>query len=170
MESHVEKGISWASSPSVRRSMLGNRSRDTSPEMVVRRYLHGLGFRYRVHARPIKDWNRRADILFPRAKISIFVDGCFWHGCPKHYVSPKSNREYWAAKIARNIERDIETSARLKSDGWLVIHVWEHEDLKRKADEIVDLVQSRLAEFKRQSNDRNPSNRYIRTSPGSSKS
>ena len=138
--SQIEKGISWASSPAVRRSMQGNRSRDTSPELQVRRYLHSVGLRYRVHTRPIKDWNRKADIVFPRAKTVVFVNGCFWHGCPEHYKEPKTNTSYWSPKIKRNVERDAETFTRLKSEGWSVIVLWEHEDLKKKSEKIATRI------------------------------
>jgi DNA mismatch endonuclease (patch repair protein) len=144
MASQIEERISWASSPGVRKSMIGNRSRDTTPELQVRRYLHASGLRYRVHARPIKDWNRRADIVFPAAKIAVFVNGCFWHGCPKHYTEPKTNVKYWAPKIKRNIERDLETFSRLKSDGWMVIQIWEHEDLVKGAEKAVIKIRKRL--------------------------
>lgn len=144
MGSQIEKRISWASSPGVRRSMVGNRSRDTSPEMQVRRHLHRVGLRYRVHARPIKDWNRRADIVFPRAKIAVFINGCFWHGCPQHFVQPKTNSDYWLPKINRNIERDAETSLRLRSEGWLVIQMWEHQDLAKEAERAAYKIQKRL--------------------------
>jgi DNA mismatch endonuclease (patch repair protein) len=141
--SKYEETISWASSPAVRKSMLGNKSRDTAPEMVVRRYLHNQGFRYRVHTRPIKDWNRKADMVFPRVKVAVFINGCFWHGCSKHYVKPKTNSDYWSKKIERNSERDIETFRRLRSKGWSVITLWEHQDLIKGAKRIALRVQSR---------------------------
>lgn len=145
MASNIEERISWATNQAVRNSMQGNKSRDTKPEMVVRRHLHAAGLRYRVHARPIKDWNRRADIVFPKAKIAVFVNGCFWHGCPKHYVTPKTNKNYWTPKIQRNIERDQETFKRLKSEGWLVFPIWEHENLEMKAEKIAARVRNLLA-------------------------
>jgi DNA mismatch endonuclease (patch repair protein) len=140
----IEERLSWASSPAVRKSMVGNKSRDTKPELMVRRILHASGLRYKVHARPIKDWNRRADMVFPRAKIAIFINGCFWHGCPKHFSAPKTNSEYWASKIMRNVERDSETALRLKSEGWLVIAIWEHENLGKKSEQVVRRIQKRL--------------------------
>lgn len=146
-DSHLEKQLSWASSPAIRESMLGNKSRDTKPELIVRRYLHASGLRYRVHTRPIKDWNRRADIVFPRAKIAIFINGCYWHGCYKHYKEPKTNTAYWSQKIKRNVERDSETYARLRKAGWLVIKVWEHEDLNEKASKITGLIRRRLRDY-----------------------
>lgn len=141
----IERELSWASSPAVRNSMLGNRSRDTKPELIVRRYLHSVGLRYRVHTRPIKDWNRRADIVFSRAKTAIFINGCFWHGCPGHYKEPKTNVGYWSQKIKRNVERDAETFKRLKAEGWLVIVLWEHEDLEKKAKHVAIRIQMRIA-------------------------
>lgn len=143
MASRIEERISWASSQAVRNSMQGNKSKDTKPELVVRRYLHGTGLRYRVHARPIKDWNRRADIVFPRIKVAVFVNGCYWHGCPKHYKVPKTNASYWLPKIQRNVERDAETYKRLKSQGWLIFPIWEHEDLEKKARQIALRIRKR---------------------------
>jgi DNA mismatch endonuclease (patch repair protein) len=123
--------------------MQGNKSRDTKPEMLIRRYLHGVGLRYRVHSRPIKDWNRRADIVFPRAQIAIFINGCFWRGCPKHYITRKTNAAYWILKINRNMARDVETYARLTSEGWLVLQIWEHDDLDKKAKQVKGKIQRR---------------------------
>ena len=148
MESHIEEAISWASSPAVRRSMIGNRSRDTSPELQVRRYLHSVGLRYRVDARPIKDWNRKADIVFSRAKLAVFIHGCFWHGCPEHYKQPKTNVEYWSGKIGRNVERDVETLERLSAEGWSAIVLWEHADLEREAKKLAIRVRKRLDRMK----------------------
>ncbi|MDP1711544.1 MAG: very short patch repair endonuclease [Candidatus Nanopelagicaceae bacterium] len=142
--SQIERGLSWASSPAVRNSMLGNKSRDTKPELIVRRLLHAAGLRYRVHARPIKDWNRKADIVFPRAKIAVFVNGCFWHGCPEHYKAPKTNIDFWEQKIGRNVQRDSETFKRLKSEGWSVMVVWEHEDLTKNAKKLAIRIRKRI--------------------------
>jgi DNA mismatch endonuclease (patch repair protein) len=107
--------------------MQGNRSRDTRPEVSVRKLLHAEGFRYRVAARPIPSVRRTADILFTRAKVAVFIDGCFWHGCPHHYVEPKSNVDYWRPKIAGNMARDLETTQRLQDAGWTVLRYWSHE-------------------------------------------
>ena len=83
---------------------------------------------------------RRADILFTRAKVAVFVDGCFWHGCPEHKTAPNNNGAWWAAKLARNIERDRETDAHLGSLGWTVLRVWEHEDMTHAATDIEAVV------------------------------
>lgn len=107
--------------------MQGNRSRDTSPELAVRRALHAMGLRYRVAARPLPSLRRTADIVFRPARVAVFVDGCFWHGCPEHYRPPSSNVEYWAPKILRNQERDLETTTALEAAGWTVLRYWEHD-------------------------------------------
>ena len=118
---------SWASSPATRASMQSNRRRDTSPELAVRKLLHARGMRYRVDVPLDFDRRRRADIVFPAARLAVFIDGCFWHGCPEHYTVPATNAEFWATKRAKNMARDIETTARLESDGWHVMRFWEHE-------------------------------------------
>jgi DNA mismatch endonuclease, patch repair protein len=118
---------SWASSEAARRTMVGNRRRDTQPELRVRRLLHAAGLRYRVDARPEAPLRVRADIVFSRRKIAIFIDGCFWHGCPLHAVQPKTNTNYWGPKLARNRERDLQTTSTLEQLGWTVLRFWEHE-------------------------------------------
>lgn len=96
---------SWASSAANRRSMLGNRNRDTAPELALRRLVHAAGLRYRVAAKPLPGMRRTADLIFRPTRVAVFVDGCYWHGCPEHFVPPKTNPEYWREKIARNIQR-----------------------------------------------------------------
>jgi DNA mismatch endonuclease (patch repair protein) len=120
------RGLSWASSQAVRRVMQGNRSRDTKPEMAVRRAVHALGLRYRVCSRPLPLARRTADIVFRKAKVAVFVDGCFWHGCPEHHTRPKVNVEYWRAKIVGNKTRDEETTSELREAGWTVLRFWSH--------------------------------------------
>ncbi|MDD4867007.1 MAG: very short patch repair endonuclease, partial [Mycobacterium sp.] len=107
--------------------MRGNRSRDTSPELAVRRALHRMGLRFRVAHRPDATLRRTADIVFTKKRIAVFIDGCFWHGCPEHYVASKSNTDYWNPKIERNMIRDEETTRLLTDCGWLVLRVWAHE-------------------------------------------
>lgn len=118
---------SWASSAANRRSMLGNRSRDTKPERLLRSLVHAAGLRYRIAAKPLPDMRRTADLLFRPARVAVFVDGCFWHGCPDHFVPPKTNPDYWQEKINGNVQRDRDTDARLAEAGWLVLRFWEHE-------------------------------------------
>lgn len=120
--------------------MLGNRRRDTAPELAVRRRLHAAGLRYRVDFAPTSRKRRRADIVFTRLRIAIFIDGCFWHGCPKHRTSPKANSDYWGPKLLRNVERDRETTAALLADGWIVLRYWEHEDPAVVAADIIARV------------------------------
>lgn len=121
--------------------MLGNKARDTKPELAVRRALHAAGFRYRVDMRPSLELRGRADIVFTKKKLAVYIDGCFWHGCPIHATVPKRNADYWVPKLQRNIERDREVTSMLESLGWLVLRFWEHEDI----DTIVSTIRSRWA-------------------------
>lgn len=130
----------WASSPAVRATMQGNRRRDTRPELAVRRAVHARGLRYRVDTRPLAGLNRRADLVFPRAKVAVFVDGCYWHGCPDHGTTAKTNAGYWGAKIQRNRDRDVDTDSRLIEAGWTVVRIWEHEDPEEAARIVHSLV------------------------------
>lgn len=106
--------------------MQANRGRDTAPEVAVRRLLHAAGLRYRVDFAPLGG-RRRADIVFTRKRIAVFIDGCYWHGCSEHATYPKRNKDYWLPKLARNIERDRETDKILQRSGWTVLRYWEHE-------------------------------------------
>jgi DNA mismatch endonuclease (patch repair protein) len=131
---------SWASSPARRRNMQANRSRDTKPELEVRRALHAMGLRYRVACRPLPDLRRTADIVFRPVRLAVFIDGCYWHGCPEHYRAPREHREYWSAKIGGNVARDLDTNDRLAAAGWTVFRFWEHDDLAGCALEVARLV------------------------------
>ncbi|MHB9753564.1 very short patch repair endonuclease [Streptomyces sp. BYX5S] len=119
------------------------RSRDTKPEQLIRRLVHAQGLRYRVAARPLPSLRRTADMVFRPSKVAVFIDGCYWHGCPKHYVSPKTNPGYWSAKVARNMARDRDTDQRLTEAGWLVLRFWEHEPSADCAEQIAAEVRSR---------------------------
>lgn len=119
---------SWATSDGTRKSMLSNTRRDTSTELAVRRLLHARGLRYRVDYPPVPGLRRRADIVFTRAHLAVFIDGCFWHGCPLHATSPKRNSEYWGPKLAANVARDADTNRQLETAGWHVLRFWEHEE------------------------------------------
>ncbi|TQM80723.1 T/G mismatch-specific endonuclease [Saccharothrix saharensis] len=112
----------------VRARMSKQRSRDTGIEVALRRELHRLGLRYRVHQRPVRAVRREADVVFGPAKVAVFVDGCFWHGCPEHGTWPKRNGEFWRTKIEANQARDANTDQVLADAGWLAVRVWEHED------------------------------------------
>jgi DNA mismatch endonuclease (patch repair protein) len=120
--------------------MRGNRYRDTRPELAVRSAVHALGLRYRVAARPIVGVRRSADLVFRRRRVAVFVDGCYWHGCPDHFVLPRTNAAYWTAKIERNRARDAETDALLADAGWTVVRVWEHEDPRQGADRVREVL------------------------------
>nr|WP_277612948.1 very short patch repair endonuclease [Cryobacterium glucosi] len=141
--SALVKGLSWASTERVRRVMVGNRSRDTKPELAVRRAVHALGLRYRVGTRPLPSVRRTADLVFTRRKVAVFVDGCFWHGCPIHCIASKTNVAYWEGKISANIQRDSDTDRRLREADWIVIRIWSHEDPERAAEQVRNVVLSR---------------------------
>jgi DNA mismatch endonuclease (patch repair protein) len=122
--------------------MIRQRRRDTAPEIAIRRAVHARGLRYRVDA-TLPGTRRRADLLFTRAKVAVFVDGCFWHGCPDHGTWPKRNASWWAEKIATNIRRDRDTDSHLAAVGWDVVRVWSHEPVDQAADRIAKTVLSR---------------------------
>ncbi|GAA2436551.1 very short patch repair endonuclease [Streptomyces macrosporus] len=126
-----------------RARMSRQRSRDTEVELALRRALHASGLRYRVHRRPVKGVRREADIVFGPARVAVFVDGCFWHGCPEHATWPKNNAEFWRRKIEGNRARDLDTDARLAEAGWAAVRVWEHEDPAEAARRIAALVAGR---------------------------
>ncbi|WP_225654221.1 very short patch repair endonuclease [Streptomyces pseudogriseolus] len=114
--------------------------RDTAPEVAVRRILHAGGLRYRVNA-PVPGMPRRTmDIAFPKAKVAVFLDGCFWHGCPQHATSPKANAEWWRTKLDKNMARDAETTEHLIREGWTVLRFWEHEPVGDVASRIAAAV------------------------------
>lgn len=129
---------SFATDPSRSARMSSQRSRDTGPELLLRRELHARGFRYFVHRRPIRTLRRTADIVFPGAKLAVFVDGCFWHGCPTHGNIPRTNEWYWPEKIKRNRKRDSETDYALREAGWEVVRVWEHTPVDEAAQAVVE--------------------------------
>ena len=122
--------------------MQGNRSKDTKPELALRRELHARGLRYFKNRRPIRDVRRTADIVFPTPRLAVFIDGCFWHGCPDHHTVAKTNADYWSAKVERNRNRDKETDALLATAGWTVLRIWEHVDVVAAADMVESAVQS----------------------------
>lgn len=117
--------------------------RDTAPEIALRRELHRRGLRFRVDRPVLDDKRRRVDIVFGPTKVAVFVDGCFWHGCPVHATQPRSNSSYWQDKIATNRRRDRDTDSRLEAAGWMVIRVWEHEDPVDAASRIEETVHLR---------------------------
>jgi DNA mismatch endonuclease (patch repair protein) len=117
-------------------------------ERAVRSKLHAMGFRFRVATRPIADLNCKADLIFRANRVAVFIDGCFWHGCPQHGVRPRTNSNYWHAKIEANMARDRRNDAALELAGWTVIRVWEHEPPKEAAERISRLVRERRAQLR----------------------
>lgn len=129
-----------ASSESVSRRMSRAKRRETAPEIALRRALHARGLRYRV-AYPIPGQRRRTiDVAFTRRRLAVFVDGCFWHGCPEHGTAPSQNSSWWQAKFRANQARDRDTDAVLESMGWQVLRAWEHEPPEAVADVVQRLL------------------------------
>ncbi len=118
----------FASTEAVSKRMSAQRREGTAPEVALRRELHALGLRYRVNRAPLPSLRRKADIVFGPARVAVFVDGCFWHGCPEHgQRRHEVNGWYWPDKIARNRRRDQDTDRALAAAGWQALRVWEHE-------------------------------------------
>lgn len=126
-----------ASSDGVAARMSRQARRDTAPEVALRRELHRRGLRFRLEYAIPGMPRRRMDIAFTRAQIAVFVDGCFWHGCPDHKGEPAANAAWWATKLAGNAARDRETDAHLRARGWTVLRFWEHDDVTVAADAVV---------------------------------
>ncbi|WP_078866448.1 very short patch repair endonuclease [Streptomyces sp. NRRL S-1448] len=119
--------------------------RDTEPERAVRRLLYAAGLRYRLQRRVPGMARRTIDIAFPGPRIAVFLDGCFWHGCPEHATSPKANAEWWRAKLEGNVARDAETNAHLEAAGWTVLRFWEHESPETVAEYVARAVREAAA-------------------------
>jgi DNA mismatch endonuclease, patch repair protein len=135
---------SFASSERLRRRMQSQRRQDTGPELALRRALHKRGLRYFVHRRPLPALRRTADIVFPTTRVAVFMDGCFWHGCPEHSQRlTRHNAWYWPEKIASNQRRDRDTDDRLRAEGWLSVRIWEHENPAHAATRILAIVRYR---------------------------
>jgi DNA mismatch endonuclease (patch repair protein) len=133
-----------ASTQLVRSRMRATPRRDTRAELAVRSALHRLGLRFRVDRRLLSESRGRVDVAFTGARVALFIDGCFWHGCPEHGTLPRTtNATFWAEKIAANRCRDSIHSRALRRAGWCVIRVWEHDDPQAIALRIRRLVQSR---------------------------
>lgn len=129
--------------------MQSNRGRDTKPELALRSAVHALGLRYRVSARPLPQVRRTADMVFSSARVAVFMDGCFWHGCPEHHTVAATNAAFWAEKVLTNRVRDRDTDRRLADAGWTSIRVWEHEDPHQAAARIHRIVNERRPSGKR---------------------
>jgi DNA mismatch endonuclease (patch repair protein) len=134
-----------SSSEAASKRMRSNRRAETKPELAFRSALHRLGLRFRKDF-PIRLCERRSvrpDVVFPRARLAIFIDGCFWHACPEHGTLPKANRRYWSAKLVENQERDRATDLALREAGWTVLRFWAHEDPRAAAMEVARRVEAK---------------------------
>jgi DNA mismatch endonuclease, patch repair protein len=135
----------WPDVPELRREIMrANRRRDSGPERALRSALHRAGLRFRVDF-PIRTSGRRPirpDVVFPGRRVAVFVDGCFWHGCPQHGTQPATNEVYWTQKIGANRDRDLSTTAALKAAGWTVLRFWEHEDPGVAASVIAQVIRA----------------------------
>jgi DNA mismatch endonuclease (patch repair protein) len=131
------------SSEAALKRMQAAKPRDTAPEKALRSALHRKGLRFRIDQKPIKELNRKADIVFRSVKVVVFVDGCFWHGCPIHGTLAKANPEFWKNKIEQNRARDLDTNRQLKKAGWRIVRVWEHENPEKASQGIYSLIVKR---------------------------
>lgn len=129
--------------------MAGYRQRDTQPELALRSALHARGLRYFVDRPPLPKLRRRADLVFPRARVAVYVHGCFWHGCSEHGTWPAHNAAWWRAKIESNRARDRDTAERLSQAGWIALEVWEHEDALEAAGRVEEAVRVRQPSLNR---------------------
>jgi len=147
-------GTPRASSDVIRRRMETTKRRDTGPELQLRRLLHRAGLRYRVDQIALAGMRSRADVIFRSARVAVFVNGCFWHGCPRHATWPKANARWWKDKISANRARDLRVDQQLRAAGWAVVRVWEHDSPALCARRIISLIDKRsgsglIAESKR---------------------
>jgi len=116
------------------------RQKGTDAEVALRQEMYRIGLRYRVDYEVLRKPRRAADVAFPGRKIAVFVDGCFWHGCPEHATWPKQNAEFWREKIEANRRRDADTNDRLRSLGWTVLRFWSHESPTEAARTVAHMV------------------------------
>lgn len=123
------------------------RQKDTKAELTLRAELHKRGLRYRVNHVVSQKPRRTADIAFTKLKVAVFVDGCFWHGCPRHATWPKSNAAFWREKIMRNMARDAETTTLLEAAGWTVVRIWSHVSAGEASDIVSRVIEERKAKL-----------------------
>jgi DNA mismatch endonuclease (patch repair protein) len=116
------------------------RSKNTSPEILLRKTLWKKGYRYRIHYK----LPGKPDIVFVQKRVAVFVDGCFWHKCPKCYKPPKTNKKYWLPKIEKNVDKDKKNNKKLKEADWKVIRLWEHE-VKKDINECIERIEKQLS-------------------------
>lgn len=120
------------------------RRADTAAELAIRRILFARGLRYRKDHKPLSRLRTKADLVFMGPRVAVYVDGCFWHGCPEHATWPKKNGAFWRHKIESNMARDSRIDAALEEEGWMVVRVWEHERPESAADRIERIVKGRM--------------------------
>jgi len=145
MGSNEVDGMSLTPLPSslqARARMRASKQRDTAIEISLRSELHARKLRFRLHHR-LQGFRGAIDIAFPRSKVAVFVDGCFWHLCPQHKTIPKANRDWWLKKLNANRTRDRRITRSLIKSGWVVFRVWEHENMRQVAKRIEPLIRSR---------------------------
>lgn len=130
------------SSPAALHRMKAVRRSRTKPEKLLCKALDELGLTYETDAQPLPESARKADILFRQGRVAVFVDGCFWHGCPLHGTQAKANAGFWREKIERNRERDTDTNRRLIEAGWIVVRIWEHDDPASAASKIQQILRN----------------------------
>jgi DNA mismatch endonuclease (patch repair protein) len=131
---------SWATTEAVRRSMQSNRPKDTKPEVRFRSALHAEGLRFRKHKRVVPGLRCEPDVVFPRIRLALFYDGCWWHFCPLHGELPRANRQWWAEKLAATRDRDARNDTALRLAGWTVLRIWQHEPLPEAVSRVVGEV------------------------------
>jgi len=129
-----------SSSPDASRRMANVRQKGTDAEVALRKEMHRIGLRYRVDYEVLRQPRRVADVAFPGRKVAVFVDGCFWHGCPEHATWPKQNANFWREKIEANRRRCADTNHRLRSLGWTVLRFWSHESPAEAARAVARVV------------------------------
>jgi len=140
MLSQVQNVDMTIPSAAKRLAMQSQRVKNTKPEVDLRRHLHALGLRYRLHQQIVPGTKRRVDIVFQKPRIAVDVRGCFWHACSDHATHPRTNSEFWREKLYSNVSRDHDTFKRLTEAGWTLIVVWEHENPDTAARRIHELV------------------------------
>lgn len=121
------------------RNMSRIRGKNTSPELVIRHGLYAKGLRYRLH----QNLPGKPDLIFPRARLAVFVDGCFWHKCPKHFKAPSTRAQFWRRKIDANVVRDHTVNQLLRKQGWKVMRVWEH-DVNRRQHVVISRITTKI--------------------------
>jgi DNA mismatch endonuclease (patch repair protein) len=151
----------------VSRRMRRNLKRDTRPEVALRSELHARGARFRTNLLVRIDGLKvRPDVVFTRAKVAVFVDGCFWHGCPSHGTAPRRNTAYWGPKLERNARRDAVVTERLAAAGWNVVRIWEHEPVGAAADTVINVVTAARRSSRPPERQREPACRRRRAQTG----